>query len=181
MNRSFLTAFALSLVSVGILLCGAGAGLAYLLVPEVPKRYATGIFSFAVSPSWKCRREHLDHVCDSGLPPFDSIVIFTLKQRGLQDTLEAYEDHLRKPMTAAGDKGGQAEFVSLRRVRIAGSDWVEGIRRNSEVTNYETTYLAGVTAESAVLFTFSVHEPATSERRRQLRSMADSLVIYQRR
>lgn len=181
MNRSFLVAFAISFVSVGILLCGAGAGLAYLLVPGAPKRYATTIFSLAVSPGWKCRREYRDHVCNFGQPPFDSIVVFTLKQRGPQDTLEAYEEHLRGPIAAAGKNGGQADFVSLRRVRIAGTEWVEGTRRNSEVANYETTYLAGITAESAVLFTFSVHEPATPDRRRQLRTMADSLIIYQRR
>jgi hypothetical protein len=71
--------------------------------------------------------------------------------------------------------------VSLKRVLLAGADWVEGVRRNSEVKNYETTYLASLTAEAAVLFTFSVHEPAAPERRHELRSMADSLVIYQRR
>ncbi|MCK1707715.1 MULTISPECIES: hypothetical protein [unclassified Bradyrhizobium] len=181
MSRSFVTAFALSLVSVGLLLCGAGAGLAYLLVPEAPRRYATAIFSFAVPPGWTCRREQLDYICDSGHPPFASIVIFTMKHRGTHDTLDAYEDHLRGPIPAVGNKSGEAELVSLKRVRIAGTDWVEGIRKNSEVPNYETTYLAGITAEAAVLFTFSIHEPADPKRRRQLRSMADSLVIYQRR
>jgi hypothetical protein len=181
MKRAFLAAFAISLVLVGTVLCGAGAGLAYLVVPEGPTRYATAIFSFAVPLGWKCRREHLDHVCDSGLPPHDSIVVFALKQRGVQDTMEAYEDHLRGPIAAPGDEGRQAEFVSVKRVRIAGADWLEGVRKNSEVKNYETTYLASITAEAAILFTFSVHEPAAPERRRELRSMADSLVIYQRR
>jgi hypothetical protein len=54
-------------------------------------------------------------------------------------------------VAAADNKGGEAELVTLQRVRIAGSYWVEGMRRNSEVSNYETTYLADVTAETAVL------------------------------
>jgi hypothetical protein len=178
MTKSVLAAFVLSFVCVVTILCGAGSGIAYLLVPEPARRYATATFSFAIPPGWACRRENLEHVCDNGNPPHDSIVIFTMKQRGIQDTFQAYEDHLRGPIPAAGG-GGQSEFVSLKRVRIAGADWIEGVRRNSEARNYETTYLTSLTAEIAILFTFSVHEPASADRMRDLHTMADSLVVYQ--
>jgi hypothetical protein len=97
MSRSLLVAFVISLFLVGILLCGAGAGLAYLAVPKVPRKYATAIFSFAVPAGWTCRREGSEHVCDFGPPPFDSMVVLTMKYRGPNDNLEVYEDHLRNP------------------------------------------------------------------------------------
>jgi hypothetical protein len=64
-------------------------------------------------------------------------------------------------------------------VTIAGSEWVEGVLRDSEVHNYDTTYLAGNTAEVAILFTLSVHAKYREVRANDLRQMIESLVVYQ--
>lgn len=102
-----------------------------------------------------------------------------MKYRSQTDTLASYEQHLREPMPAVG-RGGNADLISLKRVTLAGSQWVEGVLRDSEVRNYYTTYLAGNTAEVAILVTFSVHERFRRARELDLRSMIESLVIYQR-
>ncbi len=63
---------------------------------------------------------------------------------------------------------------------IAGSEWVEGVLRDSEGHNYDTTYLAGNTAEVAILFTLRVHAKYRGNRAADLRQMITSLVVYQR-
>jgi hypothetical protein len=82
-------------------------------------------------------------------------------------------------MKAVG-RDGNAEFVSVERVTIGGKDWVEGVLIDSEVFNYETTYLATNTADAAILITFSVHKKFRAVRSEVLRRMMQSLVVYQR-
>jgi hypothetical protein len=174
-SKGFLAAF----FGSGMILVLLGLGGAWLFVPAPPKRFATAVYSFELAHGWKCVREGAEHVCDFGEPPSDAIIIAAMKYRGPMDTLAAYEEHLRSPRPAVG-REGTAELVSLRRQRIGGTEWVEGIFRDSEVLNYETTYLAGITAEIAILVTFSVHKKYRAVRSRDLRAMMESLVVYQR-
>jgi len=159
--------------------CGLGIGAAWLLVPTPPERFATAAFSFDLAPGWSCMREATEYVCRLGKPPSDSVIIMAMKYRSADDILAKYEEHLRTPKPAVGGDG-YAGIISIRRVTIAGSEWVEGILRNSEVHNYDTTYLAGNTAEVAILFTLSVHTKYRDIRAKDLRQMAESLVVYQR-
>jgi hypothetical protein len=50
----------------------------------------------------------------------------------------------------------------------------------SEVPEYETTYLAGNTAEISLLVTFSVHKRYRAVRSEVLQSMMESIRFYQR-
>ncbi len=154
-------------------------GGARLFVPTAPERFATAVYSFELAHGWKCTREGTEYVCSIGEPPLDAIIIAAMKYRGPTDTMSAYEEHLRSPRPAVG-RDGMAELVSMRRQIIAGTEWIEGVLRDSEVHNYETTYLAANTAEIAILITFSVHERSRAVRYQDLRSMIESLVIYQR-
>jgi hypothetical protein len=178
MNGSFLKAFAGGVALTAITICGLGIGAAWLLVPPAPQRFATAAFSFQPAPGWTCGREATEYVCRLGEPPSDAIVIMTMKYRSVDDTLAKYEEHLRAPMPAVG-REGHAELISIRRSIIGGSQWVEGVLRDSEVHNYDTTYLAGITAEVGILFTLSVHANFRDVRAKDLRQMVQSLVIYQ--
>lgn len=173
--RAFLTGLALSAVAI----CGLGIGAAWLLVPRPPERFATAAFSFNLAPGWSCVREATEYICRLGKPPSDSIIIMAMKYRSADDTLDEYEKHLRTPRPAIGGDG-PAEIISIQRVSIAGTRWVEGVIRDAEVHNYDTTYLAGNTAEVAILFTLSVHAKYRDIRAKDLRQMAESLVVYQR-
>ena len=159
-------------------ICGLGIGAAWLLVPAPLERFATAALSFDMPPGWSCVREGTEYVCTLGKPPSDAIVIMGMKYRSADDTLEKYEAHLRTPKPAVG-RDGYADVVSIERRTIAGSDWVEGVLRDSEVHNYDTTYLAGNTAEVAILFTLSVHAEYRDVRARDLRRVIESLVVYQ--
>jgi hypothetical protein len=150
-----------------------------VFVPAPPERFATTVYSFELAKGWKCVREGTEYVCHLGKPPSDAIIIATMKYRGPTDNMTAYEEHLRSPKPAVG-REGNADLVFLRRRRIAGTEWVEGVLRDSEVLNYETTYLAGNTAEIAILVTFTVHQQYRAVRSQDLHSMMESLVIYQR-
>jgi hypothetical protein len=178
MSQSFLKAFLAGLFFTAFAICGLGIGVAWLLVPSPPNRFSTAAFSFNLPRGWSCVREVTEYVCHEGQPPSDAIVIMTMKYRSPQDTLSSYEEHLRSPMPAVG-RSGNAELISLKKVNIAGADWVEGILRDSEVYNYDTTYLAGTTAEVGILVTFSVHKIVRTARDNELRSMIESLVVYQ--
>jgi hypothetical protein len=133
-------------------------------------------YSFKLPHGWICKKETSEHACLFGEPPSDAIIIFSMKDRGPMDTLAAYEEHFRSPRSAAG-RDGNAELVSLRRQSIAGIEWVEGTFRDSEVLNYYTTYLAGTTAEIAILVTFSVHQKYRELHSQDLRSMMESLEV----
>lgn len=172
--KAFLTGITLSAVGIG----GLGVGAAWFIVPVPSERFATAAFSFAPAPGWSCMREVTEYVCRSGQPPSDAIVIMTMKHRSADDTLAKYEERLRSPMPAVG-RDGYADLISLHHRIYAGTEWVEGVLRDSEVHNYDTTYLAGVTAEVAILFTMSVHAKFRDVRAKELRAMAESLVVYQ--
>ncbi|MER8522983.1 hypothetical protein [Mesorhizobium sp. M0220] len=179
MKSSSIKGFVMGMTVSGIAIGGLGVGIAWLLIPVPPERFATDRFSFNLPRGWSCHREVTEYVCQLGKPPFDATVVLTMKYRAQTDTLASYEAHLREAMPAVG-RGGNADLISLKRVTLAGSQWVEGVLRDSEVHNYYTTYLAGNTAEVAILVTFSVHERFRRAREPDLRSMIESLVIYQR-
>lgn len=175
----FSKGFFAGLFGSGTILGLIGLGGAWMFVPAPPERFATAVYSFELAGGWTCAREVTEIVCRLGEPPSDAIIIATMKYRGPTDTMKAYEEHLRSPRPAVG-RDGNAELVSLRREIIAGTEWVKGTLRDSEARNYETTYLAGNTAEIAMLITFSVHERYRAARSQDLRSMMESLVVYQR-
>lgn len=173
MNGTFVKAFAGGVALSATTICGLGIGAAWLLAPAPPQRFATATFSFQPAPGWTCGRQVTEYVCRLGEPPSDAIVIMTMKYRSVQDTLAKYEEHLRTPMPAVGRRG-YAEFISIERPIIGGSQWVEGVLRDSEVHNYDTTYLAGVTAEVGILFTLSVHASYRDIRAKDLRQMVQA-------
>jgi hypothetical protein len=178
MSSAFFKAFVIGLLATGLGLGLVGFGGAWLLVPSPPERFATAVYSFELARGWKCVREGTEYVCTFGKPPNDAIIITAMKFRGPGDTLAGYEDRLRQPRKAQG-REGNAEVVSVGRVKIGGAEWVEGVLRDSEVPNYETTYLAGNTAEVGILATFSVHQQYRAVRTQVLRSMIESFVVYQ--
>jgi hypothetical protein len=178
MSTEFARWFVSGFTATGASLAALAFGGAWLLVPPPLERFATAAYSFEIARGWSCIREGTEFVCRRGQPPSDSIIIMTAKYRGPEDTMSMYEDHLRGPIPAVG-REGNAELLSLKRVNLSGAEWVEGVLRDSEVAGYETTYLAALTAEVAMLVTFSIHEKFKTQRLLELRAMMDTLVIYQ--
>jgi hypothetical protein len=172
MSTEFGRWFVSGFTATGAALAALAFGGAWLFVPSPPGRFATAVYSFELARGWSCIREGTEFVCRTGQPPFDSNILMTSKYRGPQDTMSAYEDHLRAPMPAVG-REGNAELLSIKRVNLSGAEWVEGVLRNSAVAGYDTTYLAAFTSEIAMLVTFSVHEKVKTQRLPELRAMMD--------
>jgi hypothetical protein len=101
-----------------------------------------------------------------------------MKMRSRADTLDAYEAHLRGAIPRA-DGEGTSRLISVRRRRIGGLDWIEGRRDGSEVPGWETTYLAGNTADVGILITFSVHPRFRDARVPDLERMLETIVVNQ--
>ncbi len=167
----FLVGFFLAAIALAFLAFGG----AWMIVPSQERRFATSVYSFELVPGWTCDRQDTEYVCNIGSPPFDAIIVAAMKYRAADDTLEAYMNHLRGLVTE--DQG--VRLISLRREFISGKEWVEGVLMNSEVRDYETTYLCTTTAEIALLITFSIHKDHRM-RSQDLAKMVGSLVVYQR-
>jgi hypothetical protein len=115
-------------------------------------------------------------------PPYSAIAIIAIKERGADDNLMAYEDHLRQSRQLSDKTGsGGASVVSyVKRVRLGHAEWVEALHLGSEVPNYDTYYLATTTSHLGILVTMSVHHDHQSTYVRQLTEMMSSLNLYQK-
>jgi hypothetical protein len=173
------------LVGAGFLVLGAGHFLAQVHPLGVRgDPFRTGAFEFDLAPGWQCERDGGEYVCNPpGPPPHSAIAIIAMKERGDQDSLDKYEEHLEQahPPTAAekpGRKPSQVRFV--KRVRLGQSEWVESLQAGSEIPNYDTYYLATVTSLLGILVTLSVERAAEATYIKQLNEMMSTLNVYQR-
>jgi hypothetical protein len=170
-----MAAFALTAAVLGVI----GLLAAWLFAPAAPQpRLITDTFEFTLAPGWTCDLEEGDHVCTKGKPPHEAIAIITLKRRGPDDNLAAYEEHLRAPKP--GNAGTLSTVESVGHVALAGHDWVEAVHLGSEVPNYITIYRATVTSQVGVLATFSFHRDYEKAVRQDMNAMMRTLVIHQR-
>lgn len=148
--------------------------LAGMLVagPAMARPYSTSYLSFELPDTWDCALEQTEFVCSEAGQTTNrrSIIIFTAKEQGSEDSLDQYFDHLRTPMILK-DRTGKVLGTSTpdlpKRVPVNGIDWVIGQHAGSEVPNYNTRYYATVYDGIAVLVTFSAYVSASEEAFRQ--------------
>ena len=178
MTGPFLTAFAVTfaLTNVGLGVVGLAAAWLFGTSPPQP-RFITDIFEFSLAPGWSCDLDETEYACWKGKPPHPATVIISLKRRGPQDTLAAYEKHLRQPNL--NGKGPEPTLRSVEHKTLGGYEWVEGIHDSSEARNYVTIYLATVTSQVGVVATFSFHHDYEQAVRRDIDQMMSSLRIHQ--
>lgn len=158
--------------------------LAGLLVsgPVLARPYSTSYLSFELPDTWECTLEQTEFVCSEAGQSTNrrSIIIFTAKEQGTQDSLDQYFDHLSTPMTLRDGTGkvlGTSTPELPKRVTVKGVEWVVGQHAGSEVRNYNTRYYATVHDGIAVLVTFSAHVSASEEAFRQFNPSFQSLRI----
>jgi hypothetical protein len=180
MTVPFFSALVIAFVATLAGLSGMGLVAARLLAPPAPlPRFIADTFEFSLAPAWACDLDETEYVCWKGKPPHEAIAIIALKRRGQQDNLAAYEEHLRTPK--ADQDGAPSSIRSVRRVTLAGYEWIEAIHESSELRNYVTIYLATATSQVGVLATFSIHRDHEQAGRREMEIMMSSLKIHQQR
>jgi len=202
MSLRFFSIFAAAfLVTSGIL---GGAGYAISLWSVAPPRdvFRTGYFEFELAPGWWCEVDGTEYVCTPpGKAPHSAIAIIALKERNNEDTLDAYEEHLKKQQSTLAatpefrmlgavkigqppDPAPVAESAAdtnyVRRRQIGDHTWIEALQLGSEVPNFETYYLGTTTSGLGILVTLSVNKNQAAKYIRELNAMIASLQIYQR-
>jgi hypothetical protein len=193
-GRLFLTTAMAAFMATVAILAGAGyaiveitqsAGRAITHTPTDQPRdlFRTGSFEFNLASGWWCELEGSEYVCDPpGKPPYAAIAIIAIKERGADDNLNAYENHLQQPRRLDGKAGSDAMSVVswIKRVKLGNEEWVEALHLGSEVPNYDTYYLATTTSHLGILVTMSVHRDRRGVYVGQLTQMMSSLNVYQK-
>lgn len=183
MGTRFLLWFTIAFASTLALLGGVGLALARFGVSQPRELYRNAAFEFDLAPGWWCERNETEDICSpNNEKQRPAVAIITAKYRGPQDTLDAYEAHLRTPQHVDRDDPTSplAEIRYVRRSEIAGRSWVESLHVGSEVKNYNTYYLATTTSHVGVLVTLSVHQRFEDRYIGEFNRMMQSLKTYQR-
>lgn len=126
------------------------------------KLFKNNYVSFYLPDQWKCYREGTEWICRSQSKDKakQAVIILTAKEVGPKDTYTNYYEHLKSPRELITKKGSKikSKTVHLKKVRVAGQEWIDGMHLGSEVPNYYTRYLATIKNQIAVLVTFSAHQ-----------------------
>jgi hypothetical protein len=131
--------------------------------PVSAEIFRSSYLSFELPPAWKCTLEGLAWVCEdtSEGDQKTAIIILTAKERGNEDRLDLYEDHLSAPKPLIDSRGlptGRSSTIQfVRRETIGDKTWVHSRQFESEVPNYYTDYFATVGDDIAILVTFSAY------------------------
>jgi hypothetical protein len=183
MGSRFVIAMFAAFLATLVMLTGAGYVVTRIGVGPPRDPFRAGSFEFDLAPGWWCEREDSAYVCSpSGPPPYDATVIIAIKERGDQDAFDAYERHLRQAQKPAVDPDGAGEISEVRyvkRITLGHAEWLESLKIGSEISNYDTYYLATVTSLLGILVTMSVHRDREAFYVQQLKDMMGTLNVYQ--
>jgi LPXTG-motif cell wall-anchored protein len=124
------------------------------------KRFAGQFAEFELPPGWECALEGSEWVCQSENKDRqkEAIIILAAKIRGEQDTLDKYNDYLKKPKSFRLP-GGQTQVSEPKTVAVKEINqqrWVDAMHLASEVPGFYTRYLATIKEDLGVAVTFSV-------------------------
>ncbi|HEX4408060.1 MAG TPA: hypothetical protein VH206_04725 [Xanthobacteraceae bacterium] len=145
--------------------------------------FRAGSFEFDLAPGWWCEKSGTEIVCNPpGQAPRPAIAIIALKERGSNDNLQDYEDHVKKPVerTDSAGKHGTSTVLFVRRTQLGHAQWVEALHNGSEIPDYFTYYLATNNSYLGILVTMTVHKDFQKTYVRQLNDMMSTLNLYQR-
>ncbi len=124
------------------------------------KVFKNNYVQFELPAGWDCKIEGTELVCQSNDPEIrkELIVICAAKQRGPEDELDKYKEHLKKarPKTDLAGKPYSSDVLWVNDVDIKGQRWIDGMHVGSEIPGFYTRYLSTVKGKIAMLLTWSV-------------------------
>ena len=124
------------------------------------KRFASQYCEFELPAGWKCNLEGSEWVCQSSNSDRqkEAIIILAAKIRGSQDSLNGYQEYLKrkKTFTLPGGKTQVSDPRTVGLKTINSHRWVDALHLASEVPGFYTRYLATVKEDLGVAVTFSV-------------------------
>lgn len=126
------------------------------------KLFSNSYVSFELPTNWTCNQEGYEHICVNKFSKKEkeAIIVLTAKKRGPQDSLKNYEVHLKTPRSMKNYKSipYSSKVKIVKKRKISGVNWIDGIHLGSEVETYYTRYAATVKDNLGVLVTFSAHK-----------------------
>ncbi len=126
------------------------------------KLFSNSYVSFELPTNWTCTQEGYEHVCVNKFSKKEkeAVIILTAKKKGPQDTLKNYETHLKTPRKMKNYKNApyESKVKVVKKRKISGVNWVDGIHLGSEVETYYTRYAATAIDSLGILVTFSAHK-----------------------
>jgi hypothetical protein len=181
----FFVSFVATLLGTLAVLGGLGYAITQMTVGHPRDPFRTGSFEFDLALGWWCEPESQQaYACSpSGKPPYSAAVVMAVKERGNDDTLQAFEDHLKQPKKTAvesSDAGQPLVVRYVKRRKLGDREWVEALHIGSEIAAYHTYYLATTTSYLAILVTMSVHKDYEAAYMKELSEMMSTLNVYQR-
>lgn len=182
MGSRFLIAFATGFFVALATLAVAGFIVAQIATPSPRDPFRSSQFEFDLAPGWECELDGSEYVCmPPGKGPRSAIAVMAVKERGPQDTLAAYQAQLSAAKSPGVSDPTQTSVVKKVGLRQLGRhDWVEALREGSELANFDTYYLATVTAHLGILVTMSVRRDKVDDYSNDLADMLATLNIYER-
>lgn len=143
------------------------------------KALVTQYVSFDHPDGWKCELAQGVFICQSTTEPDrkESIVLSIATIAGEWDSLENYEEYLKKPKTVQDELGNTitSKVTYTRRRNINGTFWVDSLQQNSELPGFWARYLATVHNKLAILITYVVSDENYSKMAPQFERMISSL------
>ncbi len=124
------------------------------------KRFSTEFVEFELPTGWKCSLEGTEWLCQSDNKDRqrEAIIIMAAKEKGPQDSLEAYTAYLKekKTYTLPNRKQQVSEPKYTKLKVVKDTKWVDSLHLASEVPGFYTRYLATVKGDLGIAVTFSV-------------------------
>lgn len=142
--------------------------------------FKNSFISFELPKRWSCLEEDQVFVCqekraESGQ---EAILVFAAKQKGDNDSLEQFHDHLRSPRQWKFDgKDVESTVLKVETTRIKGQTWVDATQDDSELVGFRTRYLATIKGDIAVLVTFSARRDRYAAHLKDFESTLKTLTV----
>jgi len=153
--------------------------LAVLVFSSPSSALVTQYVSFEHPEGWKCELSQGVFICQSTTEPDrkEAIVLSIATIASEWDSLENYEEYLKKPKTIQDDEGNTitSKVTYSRRRNINGTVWVDSLQYNSELPGFWARYLSTVQNKLAILITYIVSDDRYSQLAPQFERMVSSL------
>lgn len=122
----------------------------------------TQYVSFDHPEGWLCELSQGVFICQSKTEPErkESIVLSIATIASEWDSLENYEEYLKRPKTIQDDAGKEltSKVTYTRKRNINGTQWIDSLQYNSELPGFWARYLATVQNKLAILITYIVSD-----------------------
>ncbi len=147
-------------------------------------KFLNQFVEFELPNNWKCGLEGAEWICQSTdeTRKRDAIIVLAAKLKGDQDTLEKYQEYLKKPRVFAGPGGKSVSSDSKYTANktINGHLWVDSLHLQSEMPDFFTRYLATVEKDIGVLVTYSVTKAKFQDYQKQFEDMVASIKVFRK-